>query len=167
MLVALGDKPARRTRTVVTMPAGAEAPAVQALSQYPTQNATPHVTPVAPTNARAQAVHHKPVQSSASIQPDPAPTVQSTQTEATRADADLASELIESGVTTQPVETVLAVLAARRGGASIIAAAKASGINFRTARRIVEPRASAAPALGGQLTGCHASAKPMARRRAA
>jgi hypothetical protein len=53
-------------------------------------------------------------------------------------DADLASELIASGVTTQPVETVIAVLAASREGASINAAAKASGINFRTAQRIVE-----------------------------
>jgi hypothetical protein len=33
---------------------------------------------------------------------------------------------------------VLAVLAARLGGASINAAAKASGINFRTAQRILE-----------------------------
>jgi molybdenum-dependent DNA-binding transcriptional regulator ModE len=48
------------------------------------------------------------------------------------------SELIASGVTTQPVDTVVAVLAATREGASINAAAKASGINYRTAQRIVE-----------------------------
>jgi molybdenum-dependent DNA-binding transcriptional regulator ModE len=60
------------------------------------------------------------------------------QTEATQADADLASELIASGVTTQRVETVIAVLAASREGASTNAAAKASGINYRTAQRIVE-----------------------------
>src|SRR5262249_35879695 len=66
------------------------------------------------------------------------------QTEATQVseetaqvDADVASELIASGVTTQPVEIVIAVLAASRDGASINAAAKASGINFRTARRIM------------------------------
>ena len=41
-------------------------------------------------------------------------------------------------MTTQPVETVIAVLAASRDGASINAAAKASGINYRTAQRIVE-----------------------------
>ena len=35
------------------------------------------------------------------------------------------------------VETVIAVLAASRDGASINAAAKASGINYRTAQRIV------------------------------
>ena len=53
-------------------------------------------------------------------------------------DADFASELIASGVTTQPADTVISVLAASRDGASINAAAKASGINYRTAQRIVE-----------------------------
>jgi hypothetical protein len=45
---------------------------------------------------------------------------------------------VASGVTAQPVETVIAVLEAHRNGASINAAAKASGINYRTAQRIVE-----------------------------
>jgi hypothetical protein len=58
-----------------------------------------------------------------------------------KVDADLASDLIASGVTSQPVETVVAVLASHRGGASINAAAKASGINYRTAQRIVEAAA--------------------------
>jgi molybdenum-dependent DNA-binding transcriptional regulator ModE len=53
-------------------------------------------------------------------------------------DAELAAELISSGVTTQPVQTVIAVLRASRDGASINAAAKATGINYRTAQRIVE-----------------------------
>lgn len=61
--------------------------------------------------------------------------------EAGQADAALALDLIASSATTQPVETVLAVLSARRGGASINAAAKASGINFRTAQRIVKAAA--------------------------
>jgi hypothetical protein len=82
-----------------------------------------------------------PVHGSASVQPDPAPTAQSAQTESTQADADLALELIASGVTTQPVDTVVAVLSAHRDGASINAAAKASGINYRTAQRIVEAAA--------------------------
>ena len=67
--------------------------------------------------------------------------MQSAQTEATQVDADLALDLIASGSTTQPVDTVIAVLAARRDGASINAAAKASGINYRTAQRIVEAAA--------------------------
>ena len=58
--------------------------------------------------------------------------------ESAQVDVNLASELIASGVTTQPVETVIAVLAASRDGASINAAANASGINYRTAQRIVE-----------------------------
>jgi hypothetical protein len=137
MLVALGDKPARRTRTV-TMPANTQTPAMHGLGQPAAQSAKGKVMSVAPTNTRTRAVQPTSVQSSASVQPDPAQTVQSTQAGATEADADLASELIESGVTTQPVETVVAVLAARRDGASINAAAKASGINYRTAQRILE-----------------------------
>jgi len=82
------------------------------------------------------------MQTSASVQPDPPRTVQvSVQSELARVDADLASELIALGVTTQPVETVIAVLVASRDGASINAAAKASGINYRTAQRIVEAAA--------------------------
>jgi hypothetical protein len=61
----------------------------------------------------------------------------SSQTEGTQIDVDLASKLIGSGVTTQPIETVIAVLAASRNGASINAAAKASGINYMTAQRIL------------------------------
>jgi molybdenum-dependent DNA-binding transcriptional regulator ModE len=46
--------------------------------------------------------------------------------------------LIASGTTTQPVETVIAVLQAHRDGASINAAAKPSAINYRTAQRIMQ-----------------------------
>jgi hypothetical protein len=60
------------------------------------------------------------------------------RTEATPVDADVASDLIASGATTQSLDTVVAVLSAHRDGASINAAAKASGINYRTAQRIVE-----------------------------
>jgi hypothetical protein len=137
MLVALADKPARRTRTV-TMPANTHTPAMQRVGHPAAQGAKAKVMSAAPTNTRAHAVQPMPDQGSASAQPDPAQTVPSAQTEATQADADLASELIASGVTTQPVETVIAVLAASRNGASINAAAKASGINYRTAQRIVE-----------------------------
>jgi hypothetical protein len=109
------------------------------LGQSGTQSAKAEVTELAPSNERAQKVRAGRVQTSAPAQLNPAPTAQdSAQTEATRIDADLALELIASGVTTQPVETVLAVLAASRDGASINAAAKASGINYRTAQRIVE-----------------------------
>ena len=69
----------------------------------------------------------------------PAQTVQnSAHIDAAQVDADLASELIASGVTTQPVGTVIAALSSHHGGASINAAAKASGINYRTAQRIFQ-----------------------------
>ena len=140
MLVALGDKPTHRTRTV-TSSTGTQTPTMQRSAQPRTQNAKAEFTPFAPTNARAQA--------SASVQPDPAPTAQGSahtkvkpvDAESAQVDANLASELIACGVTTQAVGTVIAVLAARRNGASINAAAKGSGINYRTAQRIVEAAA--------------------------
>jgi hypothetical protein len=142
MLVALGDKPARRAPRVST-----ENLSVQAAAQIPVQSAKPEVKSSAPTRARPQTVRAERVQTYASVQAAPAQKVQdSAQTEATQDDADLASELIASGVTTQPVETVIAVLAARRDGASINAAAKASGINYRTAERIVQAAAELADA---------------------
>ncbi len=72
------------------------------------------------------------------VQLDPAQTLRLAQAEAAQDDADLASDLIASGVTAQSVDTVVAVLSAHRDGASINAAAKASGINYRTAQRIVQ-----------------------------
>jgi hypothetical protein len=84
MLVALGDKPARRARTV-TSSTGTQTPTMQRLAQARTQNAKAEVTPLAPTSARAQ--------NSLSVQPDPA---QAVQADATQDDADLASELIAS-----------------------------------------------------------------------
>jgi Protein of unknown function (DUF2637) len=134
MLVALGDKPARRAPRV-----GSQTATVQRAAQTPLQSAKAEATLFAPTSGRAQA---KRVQTTESVQPGPPQTVQdSVQTKATQVDADFASELIASGVTTQPVETVIAVLAAHRDGASINAAAKASGINYGTAQRIVEAAA--------------------------
>jgi hypothetical protein len=134
MLVALGDKPARRTRTVTA------ASSTRASRAQPSwEGAKGEVTPAAPTSPRAQSAQAERAQTPASLPPGPAQTMRdSVQTEATQVDADFASELIASGVTTQPVETVIAVLAASRGGASINAAAKTAAINYRTAQRIVE-----------------------------
>jgi Protein of unknown function (DUF2637) len=147
MLVALGEKPARRVRTG-TASASTQPSALQRLAQTRTRRAKGEVAP-ATTSTRAGPVQARRVPASASIQPCPAQAVQaSAQTEGAqgdaeiaRVDADLASELIASGVTTQPVQTVIAVLKAHRDGASINASAKASGINYRTAKRIVEAAA--------------------------
>jgi hypothetical protein len=147
MLVALGDKRVRRARTV-TASTSTQTSTMQRWAQPPLQSVKTEVTPVAPTSAgqRAQA---KRLQNPASVQPDPAQTVQgSAQMESTRVDAEVvpvdaapASELIASGVTAQPVETVIAVLSSHHRGASINAAAKAAGINYRTAQRIAEAAA--------------------------
>ena len=67
----------------------------------------------------------RPEKGLAPVQLDPAQTVRPAQHEVAHDDADLASVLIASGVTTQSVDTVVAVLSAHRGGASINAAAKA------------------------------------------
>ena len=136
MLVALGDKPARRVRTGAVS-ASTPSPTLRRLVQPPTQGAKDQARGFAPGGAQ--------VPTAASVQPNLAHTVQaSAQTqpnqvdgEIAQVDEDLASELIASGATTQPVETVIAVLKAHRNGASINAAAKASGINYRTAQRIV------------------------------
>jgi hypothetical protein len=98
--------------------------------QCQAQSAKPKVSRSVPSGTRVQAI--------ASTQPEAAHVRQdSVQAEGLQADLTLASDLIASGVTTQPVETVMAVLASHRAGASINAAAKASGINYRTAQRIV------------------------------
>jgi hypothetical protein len=141
MLVALGDKPARRAPRV-----GTQIATVQRAAQTPVRSAKTKVRPSASASGRAQTMQGKRAQTAASAQRSSEQTVQgSAQTKAAaddaeiaQVDADLASNLIASGATTQPVETVIAVLAASRDGGSINAAAKASGINYRTAQRIVE-----------------------------
>jgi hypothetical protein len=133
MLVALGDKPARRPRTVPAS-GNAEARPMQRLGQTPTPGAKAQFKGLVQTNTRAQ--------KAASAQPLTAPTVQdSAQTSAAQVDADLAAKVIASGATTQPAETVIAVLTASRDGASINAAARGSGVNYRTAQRIVQAAA--------------------------
>jgi hypothetical protein len=148
MLVALGDKPARRTRTV-TASASAQAPTMGPLVQPPTEKAKAQIAATS-ASVRTQAVQAERVQSFASAQRDPVQTVHdSAQTEAIQDDADLASDLVASGLTTQSVDTVIAVLSSHRDGASINAAAKRAGINYRTAQRIVE---AAAEHRQGQLS---------------
>jgi hypothetical protein len=137
MLVALGEKPARRVSSRTASP-GTRPPAPERWARPSAHGAKVEFKRF--TSSRTS------VPTTASLHPKPAQAVQpSAQTEATpvdaelaQADADLASELIASGVTTQPIDTVIAVLEAHRNGASINAAAKASGINYRTGQRIVE-----------------------------
>jgi hypothetical protein len=140
MLVALGDKPVRRARPSI-IPASAQSPTLQRLTQRAAQSAKAEVMPVRAAQSAGTDGARRTGRSLASLQLDLAQTVHSAQAQVALDDTDLASELIAFGVTTQPVETVIEVLAARRGGASINAAAKECGINYRTAQRIVEAAA--------------------------
>ena len=147
MLVAVGDKPARRTRPM-TASADTELSTVRRWARRVRQGARAEVTPSSPLSG-APTVQARRVQTFASVQSGAMETSRaSAQPRATQVDTDLALDLIASGATTQPIETVLAVLRASRDGASINAAAKASGINYRTAQRIVE---AAAERRQGQL----------------
>jgi hypothetical protein len=110
MLVALGDKPVRHSRSAAAQIRGADAAVQSAKSQ---------VKSVSPARRSAQALRAAP-------------------DDIAVADADLAAELVAQRVTTQSVGTVTAVLKARRAGASINAAAKTVGVNYRTAQRIIE-----------------------------
>src|SRR6478672_3419062 len=74
MLVALGDKPARRTRNATTPAATHVSPMQQSPRRW-SRKATTEVRIVAPTNTRTRAVQPTSVQGSASGQPDPAQTV--------------------------------------------------------------------------------------------
>jgi hypothetical protein len=134
VLVALGDKPARRSRNAGA--ATAHTPGTHDAGNASIHSAKPHLNAPARKAARVQSAPSR-KQTLEPLQTVPAQTVREpSQSGATRNDAELASELRASGVTTQPIETVIAVLAARRDGATINAAAKASGVNYRTAQRI-------------------------------
>jgi hypothetical protein len=140
MLVALGDKPARRAPRL-----GARNAPLQKAAQALSQSAKTKVSTTAPRDAPTPRKRRVGTFDSVAAQPKQAhPVERSAQMEPNQVgagiaqvDVDLASEFIASGVTTQPIETVIAVLTASRDGASINAAAKASGINYRTAQRIV------------------------------
>jgi Protein of unknown function (DUF2637) len=128
MLVALGDKPIRRHRSPVA-PTNAHVYRTAQLHQPPTRG------------AKAQ-LRGSESEKTVWAQADTAPSAPGPiQSEADADHASVASELISCGVTTQPVEIVVAVLGASRDEASINAAAKASGINYRTAQRIVQAAA--------------------------
>ena len=137
MLVALGDKPARRARSLKDPGSAAPPPMQRGIA--PTLQGAKSQVRSASAGAHGLSVQAERGQTSASGQRDPVQTTRgSVQTDVAQGDEALASELIASHATTQSVETVIAVLAARRSGATVNAAAKAVGINYRTAQRIAE-----------------------------
>jgi len=116
MLVALGDKPVRRTFAAAPAPrARLRGPELKASPTVASGKLMVNVAGLLEERIGASAAH---VDEGAS-------------------DTDLALKLIASRITTQPPATVTAVLAAHRDGASINAAAKSAGVNYRTAQRII------------------------------
>jgi hypothetical protein len=113
MLVALGDKPARRPRTATTSTATSSNQAEVGATCNTTGNA--QVTPFV-TDTGAQTVQAVRLQRSASVQADSVQRLQdSAHDEPTQIDAEVAQvdtgralDLVASRATTQPVETVLA-----------------------------------------------------------
>ena len=77
MLVALGDKPARRTRTGITS-ADTQTSVMQRLTRHATQGAKAQVTPLVSTTG-ARAVQPERATNSASAQPDPAQKVRAAE----------------------------------------------------------------------------------------
>jgi Protein of unknown function (DUF2637) len=130
MLVALGAKPTRSARTRTTS-TDTDTPTRPSLGRRRGSSTKSEFKGSAPSDTWA------PGSAPVRLRPGHGGG-DSAQAEAAQADATLASELIASGTTTQPVETVIAVLQAHRDGASINAAAKASAINYRTAQRIIQ-----------------------------
>src|SRR4029079_14301634 len=78
------------------------------------QSARPQVMPVRSAQDAGTGDASRPGKGLASVQLDTAQTVRSAQAEGAHDDADLASDLIASGVTTQSVDTVVAVLSSHR-----------------------------------------------------
>ncbi len=146
MLVALGDKPARRLRA--TKPSVGSAVRITTLGVGDAaHDVKPKARHVAPSGESRLTQAMSARFSVPDRRGDGGDLHASVQCPTGPEDARLAGDLIASGATTQSAETVIAVLDAWRRRASINAAAKASAINYRTAQRIVKAAGEAAPQL--------------------
>jgi len=136
MLVALGDKPARRARTAKHLPVHKSQPRGRCI------NLRPKVQKRTTDGLQRPLGGHRFWRGKARSRTyDAGPSANRGDTGGYRNRTARCRPCVRadaSGVTTQPVEIVMAVLAASREGESINAAAKGSGINYRTAQRIVE-----------------------------
>jgi hypothetical protein len=126
MLVALGDSPARRSRAANVSIVAAPQPGPRS-HVGATQSAKLQRDGLARSELRSPALQA------------------SVHTDTSVADAGVAADLIASRVTTQSPGIIISVLAARRRGATVNAAAKEAGVNYRTAQRILEAAASHLP----------------------
>jgi hypothetical protein len=129
MLVALGDKPARRAR-IVNAPASA-----QVKSSTPTAPA-PVYAPSRPHAVRDQ------IGSSAKSAPaDPALRAASTPDQRADAGADhaaLAQALVDAGATTKPAAVVASILSAHAEGTALNRIASDLGVHHKTVSRIID-----------------------------
>jgi hypothetical protein len=130
MLVALGDKPARRTR-IVTAPAS-----VQVKGSAPTAPA-PVSAPPRPHSVRADQI----APSAESAPVDPALRTASTpdQRAGVRVDyAALAQALVDAVATTKPAAVVASILSAHAEGTALNRIASDIGIHHKTVSRIID-----------------------------
>ena len=129
MLVALGDKPARRTR-IATAPASAHVKA-----SAPTAPARVSAPP------RPHSVRADQIASSAQSAPvDPALLAASAPDQRADAGADraaLAQALVDAGATTKPAAVVASILAAHAEGTALNRIASDLGIHHKTVSRII------------------------------
>lgn len=130
MLVALGDKPARRSRTV-TAPAS-----VQVKAGAPTAPAPASARP------RSQSVRVDRAASRAESAPlDPALLAASAPGQHADAGADhaaLAQALVDSGATTKPAAVVASILSAHAEGTALNRIASDTGVHHKTVSRIID-----------------------------
>lgn len=128
MLVALGDKPARRTRTA-TAPASAQAKASAPTAADPV-SALP----------RAHSVRADRVASSAKSAPvDPALRASSAPDQHADADhAALAQALVDAGATTKPAALVASILCAHAEGTTPNRIASDMGVHHKTVARVID-----------------------------
>ncbi|MGV0906266.1 DUF2637 domain-containing protein [Mycobacterium novum] len=131
MLVALGDKPARRTRT--------------GSAQTTTHAATQNGTPPAPAPAPASAPPHR-TAGAARARTAPAPRHRTAHAPALQAvpaagagpdTSAVARALVHAGATTKSVDQVAEVLAAHVDGAAITRIAANTGMHHKTVRTII------------------------------
>jgi hypothetical protein len=130
MLVALGDKPIRRARTV-TAPASA-----QVKASAPTAPA-PVSAPPRPHSVRAD----QDASSAESARVDPALLAASAPDQHAGAGADhaaLAQALVDAGATTKPAAVVASILAAHTEGTALNRIASDLGIHHKTVSKIID-----------------------------
>jgi hypothetical protein len=130
MLVALGDKAARRTRTA-TAPASA-----QVKASAPTAPA-PVSAPPRPHSVRADQV----ASSAESARVDPALRAASASDQRADAGVDyaaLAQALVDAGATTKPAAVVASILSAHAEGTALNRIASNTGIHHKTVSKIID-----------------------------